>query len=82
MPSLELDTLRQRQLAAVVDGAGRSPHVLLPRVGATLPPAAGRLVAAERTADLRAVRRDVDVDDAAVGAFGAQPLGEARRFKT
>ncbi len=72
--SLKLDTLRKRQILAVVDGAGGPPHVLLPRVRAGLPAAAGRLLAAERAADLRPGSRDVHVHDAAVRSFRTDPL--------
>ena len=63
---LKLDTLRERQLLGVVDGAGGAAHVLLPRVRPGLAAAARRLLAAERAADLGPRRRDVDVDDSAV----------------
>ena len=43
-PSLKLDTLRERQLLGVVDGAGGAAHVLLPRVGPGLAAAARRLI--------------------------------------
>ena len=71
---LKLDTLCERQLLRVVDGAGGAAHVLLPRVRPGLAAAAGRLLAAERAADLGPRRRDVDVDDSAVGSFGPDPL--------
>ena len=70
--SAEADPLRQRQLARVVDGVRRPAHVGAPGVRARLAAAAGRLLPAERTADLRARGADVDVDDPAVGAVGGQ----------
>ena len=71
---LKLDTLRERQLLRVVDGAGGAAHVLLPRVRPRLAAAARRLLAAERAADLGPRRRDVDVDDSAVRSLGPDPL--------
>ena len=65
---VEIDALRQRQVAAPVHGAGLAPHVGFPRVGTRLATAAGVLLAAERAADLGARRADVDVGDAAIGA--------------
>src|SRR5688572_19364573 len=74
---IEADALRERQVAAVVYRVGGAPHVSLPGVGARLAAAAGLFLAAERAADLRAARPDVDVDDAAVAAGGRH---EALRF--
>src|SRR5699024_4116692 len=64
--SEELDALRQRQLAGVVDRVRGLPHIGLPRVGAGFASAAGLLLSAEGTADLRSRGADVDVGDAAV----------------
>src|SRR5690625_5763575 len=58
--SEELDALRQRQLAGVVDRVRGLPHIGLPRVGAGFASAAGLLLAAEGTADLRSRGADVD----------------------
>src|SRR5438477_3706709 len=68
----EPDPLRQRQLAAPVDGGRLAAHVRLPRVGSGLSPAARFLLAAERAADFRTRSADVDVGDAAVAAQGRQ----------
>src|SRR5215218_8642780 len=65
-------TLRERQLAGVVDRVGRAAHVALPRVGAGLASPTGLLLAAERAADLGARRPDVDIGDAAVRAVGGE----------
>ena len=62
----EFDPLRQRQFLRPVDGVGLAPHVSLPGVGARLAPAARLFFAAERAADLRARRADVDVGYAAI----------------
>lgn len=62
----ELDVLCELDSAGVVDGDGGAAHVALPGVGAALAAAARGLLAAERAAHLRAVRRDVHVHDAAV----------------
>src|SRR5436190_18919198 len=67
---IEADPLRERQIAAVVYRVGRAAHVSLPGIGARLAAAAGLLLAAERTADLRAARPDIHVDDAAIAAGG------------
>lgn len=82
----ELHALRQRQLARVVDGVGGPAHVGLPRVGPGLAAAAGLLLAAEGTTDLRSRRPDVDVGDTAVGlveeVLGLTQVGrEDRRRK-
>ena len=74
---VEVDALRERQLAAPVDRAGLAAHVGLPGVRARLAPAAGVLLAAERAADLGAGGADVDVGDAAVAT--RRPRGSARR---
>ena len=86
---LELDALRERQLAAPVDRVGLAAHVGLPGIRAGLASAAGVLLAAERAADLRAGGAEVDVGDAAVAAGGRQeglrvlqPVGEERRGQT
>src|SRR5690606_13309871 len=82
----ELDALRERQFARIIDGVGGAPHVVLPGIRAGLAAAAGFFLAAERAADLGARGADVDVGDAAVRAGGrqeglgfAQVVGEDRR---
>src|SRR5699024_2768899 len=72
--SEELDALRQRQLAGVVDRVRGLPHIGLPRIGAGFASAAGLLLTAEGTADLRSRGADVDVGDAAVRPRD-EPLG-------
>src|SRR5699024_5919197 len=72
--SEELDALRQRQLPGVVDRVRGLPHIGLPRVGAGFASAAGLLLTAEGTADLRSRGADVDVGDAAVRSRD-EPLG-------
>src|SRR5690606_17572377 len=67
----KFDALRQRQLRAVVDGAGGAAHVLLPAIGAAFAATAGLLLAAKGTADLRAAGADIHPHEAAVGASGA-----------
>src|SRR5690349_6541356 len=74
LADVEPDALRERQLRGVVDRRRLAAHVRLPRVGARLPAAARLLLAAERAADLRAGRPDVDVRDAAVRADRGQEL--------
>ena len=69
---VEDHALRQRKVAAVVDGVGLPPHVGLPRVGAGLAAAARCLLAAECAADLGARRPGVDVGDAAVRALSRE----------
>lgn len=71
---LKLDTLGQRQVLAEVDGAGGAAHVLLPGVTARLAAAARVLLTAKRSANLGTAGRYVDVDQAAVRAFGTHPL--------
>ena len=56
----------------VVHRVGGAAHVGLPGVRAGLAAAAGLFLAAERAADLRAGRADVDVGDAAVGPVGGR----------
>ncbi|MNT77148.1 hypothetical protein D3C72_2162290 [compost metagenome] len=63
----ELDPLRQRQVARVVDGVGRAAHVIAPGVGTRFAAAARFFFATERAADLGAGRADVDVGNAAIG---------------
>src|SRR6185312_8713857 len=75
--SSELHPLGQRQLAGIIDGIGTLAHVGPPRVRAGLPSAAGFLLAAERAADLRPGRADVDIGDSAVG-FGQESFGLAQ----
>src|SRR5688500_3282704 len=65
---VELDPLRERQVARVIDRVGLAAHVGLPRVGAGLAAAARVFLAAEGAADLRARGTDVHVGDAAVAA--------------
>src|SRR6185437_9409831 len=83
---VELDALRQRQRGRIVDGVGLAAHVDLPCIRAGLAAAAGFLLAAERTADLRTAGADVDVRDAAIRTgrrqellARAQVVGEDRR---
>src|SRR5690242_14027059 len=61
MSELELDPLRQRKIAGPVNRHGLPSHVLLPGIAARLASAARFLLAAERSADLRAAGSDVDV---------------------
>lgn len=70
----KLDVLRQLDGPGVVDGDGGAAHIVLPWVWAALATAARRLLAAERAAYFRAVRRNVHVHNAAVGAVRADPL--------
>src|SRR4051812_32144021 len=86
---VEVDALRERKLAPVVDRVGGAAHIALPRIRAGFPPAAGLLLAAEGAADLRAGGADVHVGDAAVRAGrGEKQLrfadvgGEDRRGET
>jgi hypothetical protein len=51
---IELDTLGERQRAAIVDGVGGAAHVGLPCIGPGFTSAAGPLLAAECAADLGA----------------------------
>src|SRR5262245_8840348 len=85
-PHVELDALRQRQLAAPVDRRRLPAHVRLPAVGAGLAAAASILLPAEGAADLGARGANVHVGDAAVAAdrreelLGVlQAVGEDRR---
>ena len=72
------DSLRQRQRIRPVDRVRLPAHVGLPRVRSRLAAAAGFLLAAERAADFRARRADVDVGDAAVrSACGEELFGRA-----
>src|ERR1700731_4231599 len=57
----KLNSLRQRQLRRPVDSVRLPPHVSFPRVAARLAPAARLLFAAERAANLRAARPDIDI---------------------
>src|SRR6478752_2837048 len=66
-PHIELDTLRQRQVAGIVDCVRRPAHIRLPSVGSGLAAAAGVLLAAEGSAYLGATRADIDIGDTAVG---------------
>src|SRR5215469_14661459 len=83
---LELDPLRERQLAAPVDRVGLAAHVGLPGVRAGLAAAAGVLLSTERATDLGSRGTEIDVGDAAVAARGGeeslcalQAIGEQRR---
>src|SRR5580704_14816579 len=83
---LELDSLRQRQVAAPVHRVGLAAHVGLPGIRARFAAAAGVLLPAERPADLRTGGAEIDVGDAAVTAGGGeeglgvlQPVGEKCR---
>src|ERR1017187_6494328 len=69
---LELDALRQRQLAGPVERVGLPAHVGLPRVAARFAAAPGILLAAEGAADLGATGADIDVGDAAIAAALAE----------
>ena len=71
---VELHALGERQIAAPVHRAGLAAHVGLPGVGPRLATAAGFLLATEGPADLGTAGADVDVGDAAVGAFCRQEL--------
>src|SRR5687768_12452666 len=71
---VEGDALREREVLGVIDRVRRAAHVVLPRVRARLAAAAGGFLAAERAADLRAARADVDVGDAAVRARRREEL--------
>src|SRR5262245_39509258 len=71
---VEVHSLRERELLAVVDRDGLAAHVELPAVRARFAAAARVLLAAERTTDLRARRADVHVRDAAVGTGRTQEL--------
>src|SRR4051812_49530609 len=64
----EAHTLSQWELVGEVDRVRRTAHVRAPRVRARLAPAAGGLLATERSADLSAGGPDVHVDDPAVRA--------------
>src|SRR5690606_11752239 len=68
----ELDALRQRQVARVVDGVGGAAHVVAPGVGTGFAAAARFFFTTEGAADFRAGRADVDVGNAAVGTGGRQ----------
>src|SRR5438105_12864651 len=69
---LELDPLRERQLAAPVHGSGLTAHVRLPGIGARLAAAAAVLLATEGAADFGARGAQIDVGDTAVAAGGRQ----------
>src|ERR1017187_1651434 len=69
---LELDALRQWQLARPVERVGLPAHVGLPRVAARFAAAPGILLAAEGAADLGATGADIDVGDAAIAAALAE----------
>jgi len=83
--------LGQRKLVRVVDSAGRSAHILLPRVTAAFSSAACFFLSAESAANFSTRRSDVAVYDAAVRSkrpdplehvlkiFGEQSGGEALR---
>merc|ERR550517_1097037 len=75
----KLDSLGQRQLLGVVDGACRPSHVLLPSIGSRLP----------STSNFSSRGGNIHIHDATVGTLGAQPLenvanvlGEYRRAET
>src|SRR5688572_31270125 len=65
---VEGNALGEREIRRVVDRVRHAAHVGFPSVGAGLAAAAGDFFAAERAADLRAARANVDVGDAAVAA--------------
>jgi len=62
----KLDTLSQRQLFGVVDGASGSTHVLLPSIGAGLATSASGLFTSKSTADFSSRSGNVDIDNTTV----------------
>src|ERR1700681_2352019 len=83
---LELDSLRERQLAAPVDRVGLAAHVCLPGIRAGFAAATGVLLAPEGAADLGPGGTEIDVGDTAITAGSGQEgfrvlqaIGEQRR---
>src|SRR5437773_5913834 len=70
---VELHTLREDDLRAVVHRARLAAHVRLPRVRSSLSSTAGQLLATEGATDLGAARACVHVRDAGVGAHRREP---------
>ena len=74
----KFDALGQGQFAGPVDRVGLAAHIGFPGIGAGLTAAAGIFFAAKSAADFRAAGADVDIGDAAVGAFmGEKAFGRA-----
>src|ERR1700722_4874850 len=85
---IELNSLRERQLRAPIDGVRLAPHVGLPRIRARFTAAARVFLAAECAADLGTRGAQVHVRDPAIAAVGRQepfrhlqPIGEYRGRK-
>ena len=70
----EVDSLGKRKLLAIVDGARRPTHELLPGVTAGLTTTTSFFFAAKGSADLGTARSDIDVYDATVGSQRTRPL--------
>ena len=71
---VELDTLCQWEIIAVVDGAGGPPHVLFPAVTSAFSSSAGFLFSAKGASDLCATCADIAVNDTAVASQGSDPF--------
>merc|ERR550517_1201135 len=70
----KLDSLGQRQLLGVVDGACRPSHVLLPSIGSRLPSTSSRLLTAKCSSNFCSRGGNIHIHYATVGTLGAQPL--------
>ncbi|KAF1783560.1 HECT domain [Phytophthora cactorum] len=70
----EVDSLGKRKLLAIVNGARRATHVLLPCVTARLATATSLLLAAKSSTNLSTTGSDVDVHNATVRSQRSRPL--------
>ena len=75
---IKVDSLGERHAGSKIDGAGGSPHVLLPTIRAGLPSSSGLFLATECATDLSAGWSDVDIDYSAVRTVWAHPLESVR----
>merc|ERR1712192_243014 len=85
----KLDSLSQRQLLGVVDGACRPPHVLLPGIRSRLSSTTSCLLTTKCSSNFSSRGGNIHIHDATVRTLGAQPLeniakilGEYRRAET
>lgn len=70
----KLDVLCQFYSSRVINGDGRPPHVILPRIRTALSTASRGLFSSKGSANFCTIRGDIDVDNAAVGSVRTDPL--------
>lgn len=67
----KLNSLRQRQVAGVVDRVGLAAHVVFPSIATAFASAAGILFAAESATYFGSARAGIHIGDPAIAAAGA-----------